>query len=147
MERKIHANNKKAFHDYNIIDKLVCGIVLVGNEVKSIKAGKVSIKESWVAIETGEMFIKRMYVTKWETSNLFDLVDETRERKLLATKKQINDWYKQLQLKGYTIVPLSVFEENGKIKIEIGLALGKHNYDKRYDAKVKSMQREANRRE
>lgn len=143
--RKVHANNKKAFHDYSIIDKLVCGIELIGNEVKSIKSGKVSIKESWVSIEKGELFIKQMHVTKWETSNLFDVADETRERKLLATRKQINDWSKQLQLKGYTIVPLSIFEEKGKVKVEIGLAVGKHNYDKRQDARIKSMKREAQR--
>lgn len=145
IDRKVHANNKKAFHDYSVMERLVCGIALVGNEVKSIKSGKVSIKESWVGIENGEMIIKQMHVTKWETSNIFDTPDETRERKLLATKKQINDWNKQLQLKGYTIVPLSVFEEKGKIKVEIGLAVGKHNYDKRQDAKVKSMKREAER--
>lgn len=145
MDRKLYANNKKAFHDYTIVDKLVCGVVLIGNEVKSIKEGKVSIKESWVSIENNEIFIKKMHVTKWETSNLFDVSDETRERKLLATKKQIRNWARQLQLKGYTIVPLSVFEERGKIKIEVGLAVGKHNYDKRQDAKVKSMKREASR--
>lgn len=145
IERKVHANNRKAFHEYSVMERLVCGIELIGNEVKSIKSGKVSIKESWVSIENGEMIIKQMHVTKWETSNLFDVADETRERKLLATKKQIRNWARQLQLKGYTIVPLSVFEERGKIKIEVGLAVGKHNYDKRQDAKVKSMKKEASR--
>lgn len=144
-ESKVYANNKKAFHDYKIVDKLICGIELKGNEVKSIKNSEVSIKESWVAIEDEELYIKKMYIKKWETSNVFDSKDEARDRKLLATKKQIRLWNKYLKLKGYTIVPLRVFNNNGKIKVEIGLALGKHSYDKRQDDKIKTMKREAQR--
>lgn len=144
-ESKVYANNKKAFHDYKIVDKLICGIELKGNEVKSIKNSEVSIKESWVAIEDEELYIKKMYIKKWETSNVFDSKDEARDRKLLATKKQIRLWNKCLKLKGYTIVPLRVFNNNGKIKVEIGLALGKHSYDKRQDDKIKTMKREARR--
>lgn len=142
---KIVANNKKAYHDYFIEEELECGIVLKGNEVKSIKNGKVSIKESWVAIENGEMFIKKMHVTRWDTANVFDAPDETRERKLLANKKEIAKLAGQIKLMGYTIVPLSVYLVDGKVKVKIGLAKGKHNYDKRNDAKVKAMKRESER--
>lgn len=144
-ESKVYANNKKAFHDYKIVDKLICGIELKGNEVKSIKNSEVSIKESWVDIEDEELYIKKMYIKKWETSNIFDSKDEARDRKLLATKKQIRLWSRCLKLKRYTIVPLRVFNSNGKIKVEIGLALGKHSYDKRQDDKIKTMKREAQR--
>lgn len=144
-ESKVYANNKKAFHDYKIVDKLICGIELKGNEVKSIKNSEVSIKESWVDIEDEELYIKEMYIKKWETSNIFDSKDEARDRKLLATKKQIRLWSRCLKLKRYTIVPLRVFNSNGKIKVEIGLALGKHSYDKRQDDKIKTMKREAQR--
>jgi len=144
-DKKVLANNKKAYFDYYIEEELECGIVLKGNEVKSIRNGKVSIKESWVSIDNGEIFIKKMHITRWGTANIFDTPDENRERKLLASKKEINNLANKIKLDGYTIVPLKVYLTEGKIKVSIGLAKGKHNYDKRNDAKIKSMKRESER--
>lgn len=136
--------NRKAYHDYFIEETLECGIELRGNEVKSLREGKASIKESWVAIENNEMLIKKMHITKWDTANLFD-VDENRERKLLAHKSEIKELDRKAQLQGYTLVPLKVYFNNGKCKILIGLAKGKHNYDKRHVAKEKQAKRDMDR--
>lgn len=138
--------NKKAYHDYFIEETLECGIELRGNEVKSIRAGKASIKESWIAIESNELVLKKMHITKWESANNFD-VDETRERKLLAHKKEIRDFQKVIKLEGYTLIPLKVyFSDNGKCKVLVGLAKGKHNYDKRQVEKDKQVKRDINRK-
>lgn len=138
--------NKKAYHDYFIEETLECGIELRGNEVKSIRAGKASIKESWIAIESNELVLKKMHITKWESANNFD-VDETRERKLLAHKKEIKDFQKIIKLEGYTLIPLKVyFSDNGKCKVLVGLAKGKHNYDKRQVEKDKQVKRDINRK-
>jgi SsrA-binding protein len=134
--------NKKAHYDYFIEEKLICGIELKGNEVKSIRDGKASIKESWIVIENGELILKKMHITAWETANKFD-VDEDRERRLLATKKQIRDFNTKVQRDGYTLIPLKVFfNDNGKCKMEIGLCLGKHNYDKRATLKNEQVKRD-----
>jgi SsrA-binding protein len=137
--------NKKVFHDYFVEEQLICGIELRGNEVKSIRDGKASIKESWVVIENGELIIKKMHITAWRTANKFD-VDENRERKLLATKKQIRDFDTKVQRQGYTLVPIKVFfDNNGRCKVKIGLCLGKHDYDKRKVLKDKQIRLDINR--
>lgn len=128
--------NKRAFYDYYIDETLECGIQLKGNEVKSLREGKASIKESWVAIENGEMIIKKMHITPWKTSNAFD-VDENRERKLLAHKDEIRDFDRKVQAQGYTLVPLKAYFKYGKCKLLVGLAKGKHIYDKRHVEKTK----------
>lgn len=136
--------NRKAYHDYFIEDTLECGVQLRGNEVKSIREGKASIKEAWVAVENGELIIKKMHITKWDSANLFD-VDENRERKLLAHKSEIKELDKKAQLQGYTLMPLKAYFNDGKCKILVGLARGKHNYDKRQVAKEKQAQRDMSR--
>ena len=138
------AANKKAYHDYFVEETLECGMCLSGNEVKSVKAGKISIKESWISIEDRELILKGCHITKWETSNMFD-VDERREKKLLAHKTEIKKWANQIKLDGYTIIPLEVYEKHGLCKIKIGLCKGKHNYDKRDALKKKDMKREMER--
>ena len=138
------AANKKAYHDYFVEETLECGRCLSGNEVKSVKAGKISIKESWISIEDRELILKGCHITKWETSNMFD-VDERREKKLLAHKTEIKKWANQIKLDGYTIIPLEVYEKHGLCKIKIGLCKGKHNYDKRDALKKKDMKREMER--
>ena len=121
-----------------------CGIELRGNEVKSIRSGKASIKEAWVSVESGEMVIKQMHITPWETSNRYD-VSEVRERKLLAHKAEIRKLSRAVQRDGYTLVPLKVyFSDNGKCKVLVGICKGKKNYDKREAQKERDIKRSIN---
>ena len=136
--------NKKAYHDYFVEETLECGIELKGIEVKSIREGKASIKESWVAIEKGEMLIKKMHITRWDTANAFD-VDENRVKRLLAHKNEIRDFDRKAQVLGYTLVPLKVYINKGKVKVLLGLCKGKHNYDKRQVEKNKQAKRDMDR--
>ncbi|MDL2311166.1 SsrA-binding protein SmpB [Peptostreptococcaceae bacterium OttesenSCG-928-C18] len=128
--RKIIANNKKARHEYFIEETYEAGIVLKGTEVKSIRQGKVSIKESFCQIRQGELFVYNMHITPYEHGNRYN-VDSTRTRKLLIHKKQINKLIGATKEKGYTIVPLNVYLKEGLIKMEIALGKGKKLYDKR----------------
>lgn len=141
---KIIANNKKAYHDYFIEDKYEAGIALHGTEVKSLRMGKCSVKESFIRIENGEMFIYGMHISPYEKGNIFNK-DPLRVRKLLLHKHQINKIAGQLAQKGYTVVPLSVYFKGSLVKIEIGLAKGKKLYDKREDIAKKDQRREAER--
>lgn len=133
------ARNKKANFDYFILDKYECGIALEGNEVKSIRAGKVSIKESYVKIMHSELYILNMHIKAYEFSNVNFKIDETRNRKLLVHKKEIRKLKEKIQEKGLTLVPLSVYTSGKYIKIEIALAKGKKNYDKRETLKQKAI--------
>ncbi len=133
--------NKKAFHDYFIEDKYEAGVELIGTEVKSIKAGKVSIKESFVRIIKNEIFIMNMSVTHYEFGNINNK-NETRVRKLLLNKKEIDKLAAKIKEQGYTIVPLSIYTKNRLVKVEIALAKGKKNYDKRETLKKKDQERE-----
>ncbi len=128
---KLIANNKKARHDYFIEDSMEAGIVLVGTEVKSFRAGKVSIKESYAEIKGEEVWLKGMHVSPYEFGT-FNNVDPLRDRKLLLHKKEIRKLIGLIAQKGYTIVPLRVYiNPAGKMKVEIGVAKGKRQYDKR----------------
>lgn len=133
------ARNKKANFDYFILDKYECGIALEGNEVKSIRAGKVSIKESYVKIMHSELYILNMHIKAYEFSNVNFKIDETRTRKLLVHKKEIRKLKEKIQEKGLTLVPLSVYTNGKYIKIEIALVKGKKNYDKRETLKQKAI--------
>lgn len=139
--KKVIANNKKAYFEYFIEDKLEAGLVLVGTEIKSIRMGSVQFKDAFIAIENNEAFIKDMYIGQYKFGNRFNH-DETRTRKLLLHKSEIKKLAKQVKLKGYTIVPLSLYLFEGKAKLEIGLALGKANYDKRQVQKERDAKRE-----
>ena len=141
---KLIANNKKAYHDYFIEDKYEAGIALVGTEVKSLRTGKCSIKESFIEIENYEMFIYGMHISPYEKGNIFNK-DPLRVRKLLLHKYQIGKIAGQLAQKGYTLVPLRVYFKGHLVKVEIGLARGKKLYDKRQDIAKKDMKREAER--
>ena len=134
---KLVANNKKAYHDYFIEEKYEAGLVLHGTEVKSLRLGKCSIKESFIRIEKGEMFIYGMHVSPYEKGNIFNK-DPLRVRKLLLHKREIMKLLGKMKEKGYTIVPLQVYFSNGRAKIEIGLARGKKLYDKREKKILKS---------
>lgn len=128
---KLLANNKKAFHEYFILERYEAGLVLAGNEVKSIRAGKVSIKEAYIEIRDGEAFVIGMNVTPYEHAGSYR-TDPVRPRKLLLHKKQITELYEAVKQQGVTIVPLGVYvSPRGHLKLEIGLAKGKKLYDKR----------------
>ena len=141
-ELKLVANNKKAYHNYFIEEKYEAGLVLHGTEVKSLRMGKCSIKEAFIRIENGEVFIYGMHISPYEKGNIFNK-DPLRVRKLLLHKSQIQKLIGNSAEKGYTIVPLQVYFSNGRAKIEIGLAKGKKLYDKRQDIAKKDQKREA----
>ncbi len=141
---KLVANNKKAYHDYFIEDKIECGIALHGTEVKSLRMGKCSIKESFIRIENGEVFVYGMHISPYEKGNIFNK-DPLRVKKLLLHRQEINKLVGKIKEKGYTLVPLQVYFTNGKAKVEIGLARGKKLYDKREDIAKKDQRRETER--
>ena len=141
---KLIANNKKAYHDYFIEDTWETGISLHGTEVKSLRMGKCSIKESFVRIEKGEVFVYGMHISPYEKGNIFNK-DPLRVRKLLLHKSEINKLAGQIKMKGYTLMPLKVYFKGSLVKVEIGLARGKKLYDKRQDIAKKDQRREAER--
>lgn len=143
-ERKLVANNKKAFHDYFIDETYEAGVALHGTEVKSLRMGKCSIKESFIRIENGEVFVYGMHVSPYEKGNIFNK-DPLRVKKLLLHKYEINKLAGRVAEKGYTLVPLQVYFKEGKVKVEIGLARGKKLYDKREDIAKKDAKREIER--
>ena len=138
---KMIANNKKAYHDYFILDTYEAGIVLHGTEVKSLRMGKCSIKESFIRIENGEVFIYGMHISPYEHGNIFN-VEPMRPRKLLMHKKEIMRLLGKSKEQGLTLVPLKAYFKKDKIKIELALAKGKKLYDKREAAAEKSAKRE-----
>ena len=140
--KKIIANNKKAFYDYFIEDKYEAGIELVGTEVKSLRMGKCSIKEAFVRIQKGEVFIYGMHISPYEKGNIFNR-DPLRARKLLLHRYEIRKIEGQIAQKGYTLVPLNVYLKGSLMKVEIGLSKGKKQYDKRQDIAKKDQRREA----
>ena len=141
---KLIANNKKAYHDYFIEDKYEAGIVLHGTEVKSLRMGKCSIKESFIHADHGEIYIEHMHIAPYEKGNIFNK-DPLRTRKLLLHKYEINKLLGKTKEKGIAIVPLKVYFKGSLVKVEIGLAKGKKLYDKRQDIAKKDQQREASR--
>ncbi len=141
-ERKLVAKNKKAYHDYFIEEKYEAGLVLHGTEVKSLRMGKCSIKEAFIRIENGEVYVYGMHISPYEKGNIFNK-DPLRIKKLLLHKQQIRKLIGNSAEKGYTLVPLQVYFNNGRAKIEIGLAKGKKLYDKRQDIAKKDQKREA----
>ena len=141
---KLIANNKKAFHDYFIEDTYEAGISLAGTEVKSLRMGKCSIKESFVRVENGEVYIYGMHISPYEKGNIFNK-DPLRIKKLMLHKNEINKITGQIAQKGYTLVPLEVYFKGSLVKVEIGLARGKKLYDKRQDIAKKDQKRQAER--
>ncbi|MCI9018449.1 MAG: SsrA-binding protein SmpB [Lachnospiraceae bacterium] len=139
---KLIANNKKAYHDYFIDETYEAGISLAGTEVKSIRMGKCSVKESFIKMEKGELFIYGMHISPYEKGNIFNK-DPLRVRKLLMHRYEINKIGGKVTEKGYTLVPLKVYLKGSLVKVEIGLARGKKLYDKRQDIAKKDQRREA----
>lgn len=138
---KLVANNKKAYHDYFIDEKYEAGIELFGTEVKSVRMGKCSVKEAFVKIDQGEVFVYGMHISPYEKGNIFNK-DPLRVRKLLLHKNEILKLNGKISEKGYTLVPLQVYFKGSLVKVEIGLARGKKLYDKRADIAKKDQRRE-----
>ena len=141
---KMIANNKKAYHDYFILDTYEAGISLAGTEVKALRMGKCSIKEAFIRIENGEMFIYGMHISPYDKGNIFNK-EPLRVRKLLLHKAEINKMLGKMKEKGIAVIPLKVYLKGSLVKVEIGLAKGKKLYDKRDDIAKKDQQREAQR--
>lgn len=144
MDKKIITTNRKAFHDYNILEKYIAGIVLTGTEIKSIRKNAINLKDSFCKIEDNEIFLYNCHISPYEQGNRFNHEAE-RVRKLLLTKKEILKMHTKVKQDNYTIVPLEVFLSHGFAKVEIGLAKGKKLHDKRDDITKKDLQREIDR--
>ena len=142
--QKLVANNKKVFHDYFVEEKYEAGLVLHGTEVKSLRMGKCSIKEAFITVDKGEVFINGMHVSPYEKGNIFNK-DPLRVRKLLMHKAEIMKRTGKVAEKGYTLMPLQVYFRDGRAKIEIGLCRGKKMYDKRQDIAKKDARRDTER--
>ena len=139
---KLIANNKKAYHDYFIENTYEAGIALHGTEVKSLRMGKCSVKESFIRVENGEVFVYCMHISHYEKGNIFNK-DPLRVRKLLMHRYEINKITGKMAEKGYTLVPLKVYFKGSLVKVEIGIAKGKKLYDKRQDIAKRDQRREA----
>ena len=138
---KIVATNRKAFHDYEILETYEAGIVLKGTEVKSAKQGRINLKDSYAKIENGEIFLFNAHISPYTHGNVYNH-DPRRTRKLLLHKKEIMRLYGKVKEKGLTLIPLKAYIKNGKIKIELGLCKGKKVYDKRAEIKKRDLERE-----
>lgn len=139
--KKILATNKKARHDYFIDEVYECGIELKGTEVKSIRQGRINLKEGYASVDNSEVFLKQVHISPYDQGNRFN-VDPLRTRKLLLHKAEIRKLIGATTIKGYSLVPMSIYLKNGRVKLELGLAKGKKLYDKRQDlAKKDAMRR------
>ena len=136
------ANNKKAYHEYFIIDKYEAGLSLLGTEIKSIRKGKVQLQDAYISFIANEAYVKGMNIAKYDQGNIFNHIED-RERKLLLHKSEIIKLASKVKIQGFTVIPLRLYLSDGKAKLEIALAKGKSLYDKRNDDKVKSMERQA----
>jgi len=141
MKEKIFAQNRKAKHDFHIEEVYEAGIALQGTEVKSIREGRVNLKDSFAKVENGELFLYNMHISPYDQGNIFNH-DPLRTRKLLMHKMEIKSLIGLTKEKGYTLIPLRLYLRNGKIKVELGLAKGKRHYDKRRALKEKTVDRE-----
>ena len=143
-ELRTIAQNKKAFHDYFVIESAEAGIELFGTEVKSIRQGRINLKDAWCSIDKGEMYVHGMHVSPYEQGNIFNK-DPMRVRKLLMHKREINRLYGLMKQQGNTLIPLSAYFKNGRVKIQVGLCKGKKIYDKRETIAQKTAQRDMQR--
>jgi SsrA-binding protein len=143
-EGKVLAQNRKASHDYIILDTVEAGMVLTGTEIKSVRKAKINLKDGYASIRNGEVFLQNVHISPFEQGNIFNH-DPLRTRKLLLHKKQIRYLIEETKTTGVTLVPLKVYLRNGVAKVLIGLAKGKKSYDKRDALKQKDMKREIDR--
>ncbi|MCM8711804.1 SsrA-binding protein SmpB [Clostridium sp. SYSU_GA19001] len=141
---KTLAENRKARHDYFIEEVYEAGIELVGTEVKSIRGGKANLKDSYAEVKNGEVIVRNMHVSPYEKGNIFNK-DPLRDRRLLLHKGEIMKLAGYIAQKGYTLIPLSLYLKNGRVKVALGVAKGKHNYDKREDMLERAAKRDIDR--
>lgn len=141
MNKKLIAKNPTAYHNYNIEDKLEAGIVLSGTEIKSIRTGKINLKDSYANIKNGEVFIYGMHISPYEHGNIFNK-DPMRDRKLLLNKREIHKLIGLIKQKGYSLVPISIYFKGSFVKVELGIGKGKKLYDKRQDLAKKDAQKQ-----
>ena len=141
---KIAAQNRKAFHDYFVEDKYEAGIELFGTEVKSVRAGTLNLKDAYCTVKDGELFVHGMHISPYEKGNIFNK-DPVRTRRLLMHKREIRKLHALIKQDGYTLVPLSVYFKDARVKLEVGLCKGKKNYDKRDDMAKRDANREIER--
>lgn len=142
--KKYIAQNREARHEYFVIEALETGIELVGTEVKSLRAGGVNLKDAWVDVDDGELIAKGMHISPYEHGGYFNR-DPVRPRRLLAHKTEIRRLAQQIKLQGYTLIPLSLYFKNGRVKVELGLCKGKKLYDKRATAAARDAKRDIDR--
>ena len=142
--KKYIAQNREARHEYFVIEALETGIELVGTEVKSLRAGGVNLKDAWVDVDDGELIAKGMHISPYEHGGYFNR-DPVRPRRLLAHKAEIRRLAQQIKLQGYTLIPLSLYFKNGRVKVELGLCKGKKLYDKRSTAAARDAKRDIDR--
>jgi len=142
---KVYSENKKAGFDYNVLEKFEAGIVLFGQEVKSIKTGHINLSGTFVSVKSGEPYLLGVKVPPYQPNNAGADYNEERERKLLLNKKEINYLIGKSNEKGFSLIPLKIYENNGRIKLEFGLAKGKKKYDKKEKIKSRDIERETNR--
>ena len=142
---KIVARNKRAFHEYEILEKIEAGIALQGTEVKSIRAGKVNLSDSYARARQGEFSLLNLHISPWETANNYDQHDPSRIRKLLLHKKEIRKLSHEIEAKGFVLIPLALYFKNGRLKVELGLGRSKKLHDKRQTAMKKDAIREMDR--
>ena len=140
MNTKLIAKNPTAYHNYNIEDKIEAGIVLSGTEIKSIRAGKVNLKDCYAGFNNGECFIYSMHISPYEHGNIFNK-DPLRNRKLLLNKREINKLYGKIKQDGYSLIPISLYFKGSIVKVELGIGKGKKLYDKRQDIAKKDAER------
>lgn len=145
MKNTVNIENRKAKYDYFIEETLECGIELKGNEVKSIRYGSCAIVDAWCSVKDNQLFIYGMFIDSYKTANEFDILNQRRERRLLAHKKEIINLANKVALNGMTLIPLKVYESGNKIKVLVGLCKGKHTYDKRQTLKDRQAKRDIER--
>ena len=141
---KTITKNRKAYHDFFVKESYEAGIELVGTEVKSLRSGSVNLKDSWCDIKNGELFVKQMHISPYEKGNIFN-TDPVRQRKLLMHRREITRLSSELALKGYTLIPLSLYFKGSKVKMQIGLCQGKKLHDKRDAVAAKDAKRDIDR--
>ncbi len=141
MENKLIAKNPTAYHNYDIEDKLEAGIVLSGTEIKSIRSGKVNLKDTYAMLKNGEVFVVGMHISPYEHGNIFNK-DPLRDRKLLLNKREINKLFGLVKQKGYSLVPIKLYFKGSLVKLELGIGKGKKLYDKRQDIAKKDAERQ-----
>ena len=141
---KVMANNRKAFHDYFVEDKIEAGIELKGTEVKSVRAGTLNLKDSYVIAKNGEAYVHSMHISPYDKGNIFNH-DPDRPKRLLLHKREINKLYALVKQDGYALVPLSVYFKDARVKVEFGICKGKKNYDKREATAQRDARREMDR--